>query len=113
MPLDGGGSVLLETVTAVDGPVKAGRVSETIHELPTRLRTALGPITQTAREVLVELRKAGPDEVEVEFGVDLAAEAGAVITKTAASCHLKVTLRWQNGGPDRDGNPGKPGDRDG
>lgn len=104
MPLKGGGSVLIESsVPTADGPVKVGRLNDAIHDLPTNLQTVLGPITETARAVLSQLRKAGPDEVEVEFGVDLATEAGAVITKTAASCHLKVTMLWRNGEPGQDG----------
>ncbi|MFI9247983.1 CU044_2847 family protein [Streptomyces sp. NPDC053086] len=56
------------------------------------LHDALEPVTAAARATLDQLRKAGPDEVAVEFGVDLAVEAGAVITKGQAGCHLKVTL---------------------
>jgi hypothetical protein len=50
-----------------------------------------------ARAVLDQLREAGPAEVEVEFGVDLAVQAEAVITKSEAGCHLRVKLTWKNG----------------
>jgi hypothetical protein len=36
-----------------------------------------------------------PDGVEVEFGVRLNAEAGAVIAKTSVEGHLMVKLIWQ------------------
>ncbi|MEU6093135.1 CU044_2847 family protein [Streptomyces sp. NPDC047085] len=95
IPLEGGGFILVEeTGAALEGPVKAGRISDAIHELPVTLQGALEPVTEAARVTLDQLRKACPDEVAVEFGVDLAAEAGAVITKSQASCHLKVTLSW-------------------
>lgn len=45
--------------------------------------------------MLDQLRKAGPDGVSVEFGVDLAVTAGAVLTKGSANCHLKATMSWQ------------------
>ncbi|MFJ8694155.1 CU044_2847 family protein [Streptomyces roseolilacinus] len=77
-----------------EGPVKAGRVGDTLHELPGTLQEALGPIAEAARATLDQLRKAHPDSVAVEFGIDLMAEAGAVITKSQAGCHLKVTLSW-------------------
>ncbi|MGW5470244.1 CU044_2847 family protein [Streptomyces chartreusis] len=48
------------------------------------------------------MRKARPDEITVEFGVDLAFEAGAVITISQASCHLTVTVSWKD---DRSGHP--------
>lgn len=35
-----------------------------------------------------------PDAVEVEFGVRLNAEVGAVIAKTATEGHLVVRLKW-------------------
>ncbi|WP_328959541.1 CU044_2847 family protein [Streptomyces virginiae] len=95
IPLDGGGYVLLEAPAGPDGPVKAGRVSDAIRDLPGSLQEALKPVTEAARSTLEQLRKAGPDEIAVEFGVDLAVEAGAVITKTGAHCHLKVTVKWK------------------
>jgi len=33
----------------------------------------------------------------VEFGLQFTAEVGAVITKTAGECNLKVTLPWERG----------------
>ncbi|MFB7288725.1 CU044_2847 family protein [Actinacidiphila glaucinigra] len=94
--MDGGGYVLVEEpVAELEGPVKAGRISDAIHELPVTLQGALEPITDAARATLDQLRKARPDEVSVEFGVDLSIEAGAVITKTLAQCHLKVTMAWK------------------
>jgi hypothetical protein len=94
--LEGGGSILVEAPDAAGGPVKAGRISETIHELPTTLQAALEPVTKTAKAVLDQFREACPDEVGVEFGVDLSVATGAVITKGEAACHLKVTMTWKN-----------------
>ncbi|MFF5184986.1 CU044_2847 family protein [Streptomyces sp. NPDC000345] len=94
IPLEGGGSVLVEAEESADGPVMAGRIGEAIRELPQNLHTALGPVTDMARTVLEQLRQARPDGVEVEFGVNLAAEAGAVIARTQTGCHLKVTMTW-------------------
>ncbi|MFJ4950799.1 CU044_2847 family protein [Streptomyces sp. NPDC088760] len=106
IPLEGGGCLLVEASAAVEGPVKAGRISEAVHELPTSLQEALGPITQAARAALDELRKAGPDGIAVEFGLDLAVEAGAVITKGSASSHVRVTMTWQKSGLDAAKGPG-------
>ncbi|UKY48529.1 CU044_2847 family protein [Streptomyces inhibens] len=103
IPLGGGGCILVEAPTALEGPVKAGRVSDAIHDLPGSLQGALEPVTAAARATLDQLRKAGPDEIAVEFGIDLAVEAGAVITKSGANCHLKVTMMWKRNRP---GHPG-------
>jgi len=36
-----------------------------------------------------------PDEVEVEFGLSLSAEAGAVLAAASTEAHYKVTLTWR------------------
>ncbi|MGP8303610.1 CU044_2847 family protein [Streptomyces inhibens] len=99
IPLGDGGCILVEAPTALEGPVKAGRVSDAIRDLPGSLQGALEPVTAAARATLNQLRKAGPDEITVEFGIDLAVEAGAVITKSGANCHLKVTMMWKRNHP--------------
>ncbi|MFJ1666292.1 CU044_2847 family protein [Streptomyces bottropensis] len=99
--LDDGGYLLVEQSAMGDGPVKAGRVGDAVRELPGTLQGALEPVTEAARATLDQLRKARPDEITVEFGVDLAMEAGAVITKSQASCHLKVTMAWKSDGAGR------------
>ncbi|MGW7045142.1 CU044_2847 family protein [Streptomyces avermitilis] len=95
IPLANGGSILVEApATGTEGPVKAGRLGDAIQELPGNLQAALTSVTEAASATLDQLRKAGPDGVTVEFGVDLAVTAGAVITKGSANCHLKVTMNW-------------------
>jgi hypothetical protein len=94
LPLEGGGSILFEAPETSDGPVKAGRVGEVVQELPSTLQRSLGPVTDLARAALDQLRQASPDAVEIEFGVNLAAQAGAVIAKSEAGCHLKVKVTW-------------------
>ncbi|MFG2714084.1 CU044_2847 family protein [Streptomyces goshikiensis] len=96
---------MVEAPAAQTGPVKAGRVSDAIHDLPETLQEALRPITEAAHATLDQLRKAGPDAITVEFGVDLAVEAGAVITKSTANCHLQVTMMWKKHAPDHPDHP--------
>ncbi|MFI8879498.1 CU044_2847 family protein [Streptomyces sp. NPDC055243] len=97
IPLEGGGAVLLEAAPELDGPVKAGRLADAVRDLPQTLQQALGPVKDTAQAVLDQLRQAGPNEVEVEFGVDLSAQAGAVITRGESAVHLKVRVLWSRG----------------
>lgn len=99
VPLADGGSILVQVdpdEVPVDsrGPVKAGRATDAVRELPQHLQAVMGPVTDMARAVLEQLRRAGPDGVTVEFGVNLAAQAGAVIAKSEAGCHLKVAMTW-------------------
>jgi Trypsin-co-occurring domain 1 len=105
IPLEGGGAILVEAPVVEDGPVKAGRVSDAIRDLPTTLQSVLAPVTDAARVVLEQLRRAKPSEVEVEFGVNLATEAGAVITRSEVASHLVVKLTWRNSDHDRGTDP--------
>jgi hypothetical protein len=68
---------------------------QSIHDLADRIA---GAVDDLARR---------PDEVRVEFGVKLDAQAGALIARSTVEGHLVVTLRWAgDGGGDEDsGNP--------
>ncbi|MEU4155165.1 CU044_2847 family protein [Actinoplanes sp. NPDC026670] len=105
--LGDGGQLLLEAAeTSPSGPVKVGRATDAVEELRESLRTVLRPVAQASRDVLAELRTAGPDEVKVEFAVKLTVGAGAIVAKSEAGCHFKVTLGWARNGivaPDADG----------
>jgi hypothetical protein len=98
IPLAGGGVVLVEPANpGDDGPVKAGRLGERVQGMSATLQELLEPITGMAEAVLDHLSRARPSELEVEFGIALTAEAGAVITKSALSGNLKVTMKWRRG----------------
>lgn len=104
VPLDGGGILVVEAAEGHRPPeqigggvVKAGRPGDLIRQTTQSLEAALEPVTVAAKSVMSRLREAGPDQVTVEFGLLFTAEVGAVITKTAAECNLKVTLRWDRG----------------
>jgi NTP-dependent ternary system trypsin peptidase co-occuring protein len=38
-----------------------------------------------------------PDEIEVEFGVKLNAEAGAIIARTSGEANFRIAVRWKRG----------------
>jgi Trypsin-co-occurring domain 1 len=96
IPLGGGACILVEGNAAEDhGPIQAGRVGDLITDAAQTLQEALKPVAQASRTVLEELRKANPDEVEVEFGVEFKAESGAVIARAGGASHLTVKLTWK------------------
>ncbi|MGW2643532.1 CU044_2847 family protein [Streptomyces sp. NPDC001393] len=63
---------------------------------------ALDGVRSAAQSALRVFRDGSlrPDSVELEFGVKLTAEAGAVIAKGAAEGQLVVRLAWSSRGPD-------------
>ncbi|NEB74195.1 hypothetical protein G3I40_02905 [Streptomyces sp. SID14478] len=76
------------------GPLRATQTFE----------SALDSVRTAAESALRVLRDGtlAPDGVEIEFGVKLSAEAGAVITKGAAEGHLVVRLSWAPGADQAD-----------
>lgn len=70
------------------------RVSEGVRGASQTLQVALAPVVGMSRAVLDQFREAAPGTVEVEFGVELSAEAGAVIAQASGACHLRMTLTW-------------------
>lgn len=110
VPLDGGGSIVIRTgpggpgdlgdheTVVRSGPVQAGRVADLVDDVMAEascsLREALEPVTRMSQQVLEQLGKARPQQVQVEFGVELTAQAGAILAKAGTGCHLTVTLTW-------------------
>lgn len=77
----------------------AGRAGERVQAQVAGLG---GLITGVARSVAQGLRAVRPDEVSVEFGIELTGKAGKVVGLLAdgeAKAALTVTLTWHNGGP--------------
>lgn len=54
--------------------------------------TREGPVTEAGPLYSPSCARPTPDAVTFEFGVALACEAGAVITKSSVNCHLRVTM---------------------
>jgi Trypsin-co-occurring domain 1 len=101
-PLATGGSVLVEVTQNQGGPVTRGlkgaevteRATQTFEEAVSRVKPAVeGVITQ-----LRSLTKA-PDEMHIEFGLDLHAEAGAFIAAVSTTANFTVALTWRSAGP--------------
>lgn len=98
--LEDGGSVLIETGSDEEpggGWESAGIGAGTIRQAKLRLEESLSDVRDAAAAALRTFRELpiGPDEVELEFGVKLQAEVGAVVAKGKTEGQLVVRLRWQ------------------
>lgn len=69
---------------------------EDIIDVQTRFDDALDSVRKAAVSALNKFRdeSLAPGSVEIEFGIKLNAEAGAVIAKTSAEGHLTIKLTW-------------------
>jgi hypothetical protein len=104
-PLEGGGSVLVEVADAAPaGPVTRGwggtgdpRTTVQVQESFQQVIGRVGPAASAVLETLTGLSRV-PDEVTVEFGVQLSAQAGAFIATLGSAANFKVTVSWQRPG---------------
>lgn len=101
--LDDGAAIVVRPITTAasedhEGPVRAGRRTErtrdNVIEASHTMQEMLAPVTAMSQSILEQLHRSGPDSVEIEFGVELSAEVGAVLASASGACHLQVTLTW-------------------
>lgn len=96
--LKNGGSILVETdVPQPEGGVMpAARADEIVAKANRNFEAALEKIKPAAEAIMNKLHDLSdsPDKIEVEFGVKLSADAGAIIASTGAEANFKVTLAW-------------------
>ncbi len=92
-----GSTVLVEVDDDDLGIKRVSRGRDGVVEAGRRLTEALGSVRDAARESMEVLQTLSPSRIELEFGVKLAGEAGAIIAKTAAEGHFTVTLTWAPG----------------
>jgi Trypsin-co-occurring domain 1 len=95
--LDDGSTILVE-VSAPEGMRPAARPAEIAAAAAQSLQAALEPIEPLVRTVAARLRQLpeSPDEVTVEFGVKLGAEAGIVLARAAVDAQLQLKLTWKS-----------------
>ncbi|MGW4562480.1 CU044_2847 family protein [Streptomyces sp. NPDC004561] len=86
-------------VSRGDGPALATRTFEGALE---GVRAAASAALRVFRDGSLR-----PDAVEIEFGVRMSAEAGAVIAKGSTEGHLVVKLSWSPEPPSAPDTPGR------
>jgi hypothetical protein len=92
-----GSSVLVEVDEDTYGVENVARGSDGVLNAGERLESALASVRAAAQATLDTLTKLSPETVEVEFGIKLAGQAGALIAKTSAEGHFTVKLTWSPG----------------
>ena len=105
-----GGSVLVEVDEPPGGPVMRGigRDRATLVEKADEtFEDATAAVTPAARILIARLRSMDnpPDEVGIEFGVQLSAQTGAFIAAVAAQANFKVSVTWRSAATKPEGSP--------
>lgn len=101
--LDQGGSVLVEVDEPSEGPATRGLGKDRtalIEEADKTFEHATAAVTPAARSLLARLRSIEdpPDEVGIQFGVQLSAQAGAFVASVAAQANFTVSMTWRRHG---------------
>jgi hypothetical protein len=96
-------TVLVEWPRQPGGIHKASRGgAATMEALKEKSDEALHLAMQTIRSMSYRVfntmdtigTKARPDEAEIEFGINLDTEVGALVAKASTGAQIKVTLKW-------------------
>jgi hypothetical protein len=90
-----GSSVIVEVDDDSPGVEQISRDERGVAEAAERIEAAFGAARPAIRSLASMLKQLAPDEHEVEFGLKLTAEAGAIVAKTAGEAHFKVKLHWR------------------
>jgi hypothetical protein len=88
-------ALFVETDDDSFGIERSARSGQGVIEASQRLEDIIAKVKPAIREVVNHLKEMAPDEHEIEFGLKLNAEVGAVIAKTAADSHFAVRMKWR------------------
>jgi Trypsin-co-occurring domain 1 len=102
-PLQDGGAILVQVDEAAAGPVTRGLgdrrlVTEQAQQTFEHAIARVQPATQALISRLRDLANV-PNEVGVELGLELSAEAGAFIASASSAANFKMTLNWRRSPP--------------
>ncbi len=91
-----GATVFVEVETATPtGDQLSARGSDAIEKAKVTFEEAVAGIRPIANAVLRQVGALGPENISVEFGVKLTAQAGVVLASSAVEGSIKVTVGWK------------------
>ncbi|MGW7442751.1 CU044_2847 family protein [Kitasatospora sp. NPDC054795] len=101
LPVGPGGGipdiVRIEIEQASEGLVQVARPGQVVARATRSLGEMLAGVRPVAQDFVDGFRGMAhaPDEIGIEFGLSLSAEADVVISSTSAQANFKVSLTWK------------------
>lgn len=98
-PTGDGGTVLVEVNQGLGGPVTRGMGgSAVIERAQQSIEAAVARVQPALQGVFAQLRSLPerPDDIHVEFGLNLHAEAGAFVAAASTTANFTVALTWRS-----------------
>lgn len=92
---DEGSPIVFEVDEYDFGMERVSRGGDAIVQAGRRIEDILAGVRPALGTLMTALKDLGPSEHEIEFGVKLNVQAGAIIAKTSAEGHFVVKLRWK------------------
>jgi hypothetical protein len=95
--LEDGTSIFVEAESQSREVTRGGRGGDLAVEAGESFESALARVQPAAVAVVDRFRglSDAPEEVEVEFGIQLSAEVGAFVAKAAGEANFRVAMRWK------------------
>lgn len=80
---------------ALEGTMEGRKVEDALEKLR-EIGGAIAEVCESVQEAVAEgIDKSKPDEFTLEFGVKIAGEGSAIISKVSGEAALKVTATWR------------------
>ncbi|GAA2811894.1 CU044_2847 family protein [Kitasatospora aburaviensis] len=88
--------VRVEIEQVAEGLVQVARPGQVVARATRSMGDMLAAVRPVAQDFVDGFRGMahGPDEIGIEFGLSLSAEADVVISSTSAQANFKVSLTW-------------------
>ena len=96
-PLDDGSTMIVEVAESEqEGLERVSRGGDIILRAQVTFENSLDKVKPAAQFILDKLRSLhdSPDEIEVQFGINLSAECGAVLAAAGVTANYSVKLTW-------------------
>lgn len=99
-PLQDGGTVLVQVDDGAPGEVTRGwadRDTRVVEQARQSFEQAVGRVQPAVQGLLNQLRSLAdtPEQIEVEFGLQLSAEVGAFVAGASTTGNFKVSMTWR------------------
>ncbi|MDR6636907.1 CU044_2847 family protein [Paenarthrobacter nitroguajacolicus] len=90
----GSGTVLVEVDENSYGVNHPSRNEQGILDVDRRLEDALASVRPAAAAALEAMKELAPEHLEIEFGIKLAGDAGALLAKSTPEGHFIIRMSW-------------------
>jgi hypothetical protein len=74
------------------------RIKKSAENVKVSFEDSLDSVKKLGENIFNKLKSIdnSPDEIDVQFGLKLTAEAGVVITNIGGEVHVNVSMKWKN-----------------